>query len=128
MIEKLASLLMVATPLPPPLPVDWAALPEVSYRGATGITYRDSGPVIAMQRQCRFPLIRDGWRGVRADSALLVGADGRLLHIVPDPDLCAPLRRYLIRLYRNRLPGKLNGPASDRPAWYRAAITFSWQH
>ena len=129
MLQILAGLFLAVTPaaVRPPLPADWSSLPEPPYRGATGITSHDTGPVMQMQGRCRFPRIRRGWRGVRVESALLVAPGGRLLDVVPDPAACGPLRAYLVGLYAARLRGRLNGPDGEEPAWYRATITFSWE-
>lgn len=138
MAPVLLMLLAQAATLPAP-PSDWSTLPQIYLTSPSTVSTDDTVAIMDLVHRtlgCRAgvrPMPRRAeagsvrMEGVRIDLIVLVAPDGRFLNILAAPGACPAIRNYSRTIVNVRYRGRVRPPAGPDPAWYRTALTYSWE-
>ena len=116
----------------PPLPRDWATLPQAELGRRARAAPEDSSAIMDLARrqpECRAsvgPLAGAGedMHGVRVEIAVLVNPDGTFRSIVAKQGPCDAIRNYARSVVNTRFRGQVTAPAGPAPAWYATTLVF----
>ncbi len=121
-----------AQPRPPPLPRDWATLPELQLDRSARVGAEDRAAIMDLARrqpECRASVTSlvgagNDLRGIRIDLAVLVNPDGSFRGVAAKTGPCDAIRNYARAIVNTRYRGHVRAPAGPNPAWYGTTLTF----
>jgi len=129
MIGAALTLMQAASALPMPPPVaEWANLPplrlERPWTPPPDIA-RFARDEVAAGR-CAAPKGEDGRYQLRVNVAVLIGAGGALVRVVPAPMGCPTVEQFTAGLITRLAREGVAGPPPGSDTWLRASLTYSW--